>query len=397
MHKALSASDLAEHGARLSVGASLAIAPKGLLGNAQMLARERLAPYSGEDSAPPQPGVHVGSRFKLRTKDGFELASLYVDAGAGTGSGGSRRTSKRRKRDEADEPSSASASSSSGAASSSSGGASSGADPDTQRRGVIAFHGNGMTLDGMGPFVEFYAARGVSVLLLTMRGYPGSTGDVREQGEAGMYLDGAAAVDWLVAEKGFAPRQLIAHGFSLGGSIAAAAALHHDLGALVLDHTFTSAAAVSVHVVNDTLTREAAAEDGDWRARWVPAWLSAGVAKGVIGNAFAPGVSVDLGRAGVVATDGLASVKKVAGFGGALVLIYGTADVIIPVSFADDFEAAAMARVVTTGSGSAAAAGSPAASFTRVECDGGAHCCTQFEDAQQCATIAEALGLPSGC
>jgi dienelactone hydrolase len=325
----------AEHGVRLSIGAYLAIAPNVLQpADVQVaLARETLAPLSGERSAeaaggfPREPGIPrgVGTRFKLPTKDGFKLAALYAEAGAGGGSGG---------------------------------------------RGVIAFHGNGMTLESMRPFVDFYTARSACVLLLTMRGYPGSSGDVREQGEAGMYLDAAAAVDWMLEEKGFAPQQLIAHGFSLGGSVAAAAAVHHELSALVLDHTFTSAAAVAAHVAVGEYPR-------------IPAFFSAGVAKGVIGRAFAPGESVDLGRAGVVETDGLCTVRKVRSFVGKFVVVYGTADDIIPSSFADEFEAAAGA----------------VASFAAVKLDGGgrgaAHEFTQFDDSAKCDEIAEALGLPA--
>ena len=54
-------------------------------------------------------------------------------------------------------------------------------------RGAICFHGNGMTLDQMGDFVVFYQRCRVAVLLITMRGYTGSTGSVQEDGEPGMY------------------------------------------------------------------------------------------------------------------------------------------------------------------------------------------------------------------
>ena len=55
----------------------------------------------------------------------------------------------------------------------------------------------------------------MSVLLLTMRGYPGSQGDVRTEGEPGIYMDVAAAVDFMVEKKHLHPANIIAHGFSI--------------------------------------------------------------------------------------------------------------------------------------------------------------------------------------
>ena len=116
--------------------------------------------------------------------------------------------------------------------------------------GAVLFHGNGMTHEDMVDFARVYTNAGVAVLAITLRGYGDSTGgdgSVPVDGEAGMYLDATAAVDYMLA-RNFSPERLVAHGFSLGGSMAAAAACHHKLGGLVLDHTFTSALDETAHV-----------------------------------------------------------------------------------------------------------------------------------------------------
>jgi dienelactone hydrolase len=229
--------------------------------------------------------------------------------------------------------------------------------------GVILFHGNGMTHVHMGKHANVYHAIGVSVLAVTLRGYDGSEqgdGSVAEDGEAGMYLDAAAAVDFMLA-RGFVKERLVAHGFSLGGSMAAAAACHHRLGGLVLDHTFASALAETAHVGKELMG-----------LTWAPDWLLRGIGRG----GFKPGVQVDLGAAGVVVTDGLASVDKVKTYTGRLVIIYGDADHLMPNSFADDFDAAY------------ASSGGKA---TRIMIPGGGHECSYLQDDATVRRVYEGL------
>ena len=80
---------------------------------------------------------------------------------------------------------------------------------------------------------------------------------------------------------------------------------------------------------------------------------------------FQPGLSVDLGKAGVVITDGLRSVDTLRTYGGQLVIIYGDADRMMPSSFADDFEKA-FSRTAT-----------------RILIPGGGHDCAYLEDEEK--------------
>lgn len=182
---------------------------------------------------------------------------------------------------------------------------------------ALVFHGNGMTLDDMAPWAFFYTKHGFHTLLVTMRGYPGSSGDSTKDGEPGMYCDAAAAVAF-AREKSFDEKHTLAHGFSLGGSLAAAAACHHGLAALTLDHTFTS-----LEDVGKRITARSP----------LPPWLVAGAVRG----AYKPGTSVELGNGVSVMTDGLNTLEKVRKYHGALFVIYATQDELMPVTFATRF------------------------------------------------------------
>jgi hypothetical protein len=58
--------------------------------------------------------------------------------------------------------------------------------------------------------------------------------------EAGLYADVQAAYDFPVKEKKIPPRQIIAYGESLGGAIAAHLASKNEVGAMILDSSFSS-------------------------------------------------------------------------------------------------------------------------------------------------------------
>ncbi len=102
---------------------------------------------------------------------------------------------------------------------------------------VLVFHGNGgnisYNLDLAKGLLEYH----FSVLLLDYRGYGESKGKPSEEGT---YLDSQAALDYLLAQKGYKPDDIILLGRSLGGPIAARLASIAHPRALVLDSTFTS-------------------------------------------------------------------------------------------------------------------------------------------------------------
>jgi uncharacterized protein len=83
------------------------------------------------------------------------------------------------------------------------------------------------------------------VLLLDYRGYGKSEGTPSERG---LYLDGAAAYDWLLS-KGYKPEQIILHGESLGTAVAAELASRRKCAGVILEAPFPSARAVAHKVL----------------------------------------------------------------------------------------------------------------------------------------------------
>jgi fermentation-respiration switch protein FrsA (DUF1100 family) len=84
---------------------------------------------------------------------------------------------------------------------------------------------------------------GAGFLAVYYRGYSGSTGSPSEQG---LYADARAGYDWLLVQ-GYAPSDIVIHGFSLGSGPAVNLAAERPARALILEAPFTSV----VDVVED--------------------------------------------------------------------------------------------------------------------------------------------------
>lgn len=102
---------------------------------------------------------------------------------------------------------------------------------------VLVNHGNGGNISHRLSLYGLLLDLGLNVLAYDYRGYGQSTG---RPTEIGTYHDAEAALDWL-NRRGFTDAQVIAHGESLGGGIAAELALRRPgLRGLILRSTFTS-------------------------------------------------------------------------------------------------------------------------------------------------------------
>ena len=108
---------------------------------------------------------------------------------------------------------------------------------------VIYFHGNGGNITNVGWIGEYFSKRGFNILLFDYRGYGLSSGNVGH--ESGLYLDGEAAVAFVVNEKDAAPEKIVLYGQSLGTAIATDVASRRKIGALVLESGFSSASSVA--------------------------------------------------------------------------------------------------------------------------------------------------------
>lgn len=101
---------------------------------------------------------------------------------------------------------------------------------------VMYFPGNAETVAGNIELHRLLVGHDWDVAVLAYRGYPGSTG---QPSENGLVLDAEALWEWAV-HTGYSPQNIVLHGRSLGGGVAARLAERRNPGALVLESTFRS-------------------------------------------------------------------------------------------------------------------------------------------------------------
>jgi uncharacterized protein len=108
---------------------------------------------------------------------------------------------------------------------------------------VAYFHGNGGHIGYRAERLVAFVRSGYGVLMLEYRGYGGNPGAPTE---SGLYIDGAAALDFLAGE-GVPPNRLVLYGESLGSGVAVSLAAEREVAGLVLEAPFTSVAEVAQH------------------------------------------------------------------------------------------------------------------------------------------------------
>lgn len=109
---------------------------------------------------------------------------------------------------------------------------------------VLYLHGNGGNVSNTLDRAKAYHQAGWSVLTVDYRGYGRST--PRFPSEEQVYVDAAAAWQYLVEDRGISPDRIVIYGHSLGGAIAIELATQQpEAGALVVDCSFTSVADVA--------------------------------------------------------------------------------------------------------------------------------------------------------
>jgi fermentation-respiration switch protein FrsA (DUF1100 family) len=104
---------------------------------------------------------------------------------------------------------------------------------------VLLFLGNADRAANYGFLADALSERGVGLLALSYRGYPGSTGAPTE---AGLFVDGLAAFDWL-AER--SPDGIVLLGQSLGSGVAVYTAARRPALGAVLISAYTSVEALA--------------------------------------------------------------------------------------------------------------------------------------------------------
>ena len=109
-----------------------------------------------------------------------------------------------------------------------------------ERPTILYFHGNAEAIQHRWERVKLFMDHGYGILIVSWRGYGGSTGTPTE---AGLKYDAAAALRFLEM-KGIEPSNLVYFGESLGSGVAVPLAAQKPPAAIILDSPFTSAADV---------------------------------------------------------------------------------------------------------------------------------------------------------
>jgi hypothetical protein len=112
--------------------------------------------------------------------------------------------------------------------------------PEIGRAVVIYFHGNGGSLWNRRDRARALAATGRGLLMVSYRGYSGSTGTPSEEG---LRIDARTAYDFVA--KPYEPSRIVLYGESLGTGVAVRLAAEREVGGLILDAPYTSTAAVA--------------------------------------------------------------------------------------------------------------------------------------------------------
>lgn len=101
---------------------------------------------------------------------------------------------------------------------------------------ILYFHGNAGSLAARYERVRKFHASGRGMLMMTYRGYGGSTGRPSERANV---ADAGLAYDLLIRE-GVRPRDIILFGESLGTGVAVQIAASREVGGLIMDSPYTT-------------------------------------------------------------------------------------------------------------------------------------------------------------
>jgi abhydrolase domain-containing protein 17 len=112
------------------------------------------------------------------------------------------------------------------------------------RHTILFSHGNAEDLGTIRDRMKELTEHGFAVLSYEYPGYGHSEGPISEEGNYQAIL---AAYRYLVNQRGIAPRDIIAYGYSLGGGPSIELASQEPIGGLVLEATFLSVFRVVTH------------------------------------------------------------------------------------------------------------------------------------------------------
>lgn len=110
---------------------------------------------------------------------------------------------------------------------------------------LVVSHGNAGNISHRLELIRQLHRFGCTVFIYDYRGYGRSEGSPSEEG---LYLDGAAAFDYLATLDGIDSKRVVLFGQSLGGAVAVDVAAKRRPAALILEATFSSARDVAAEL-----------------------------------------------------------------------------------------------------------------------------------------------------
>ncbi|MDC9589998.1 MARTX multifunctional-autoprocessing repeats-in-toxin holotoxin RtxA [Xenorhabdus sp. XENO-10] len=118
---------------------------------------------------------------------------------------------------------------------------------------VLFIHGSGSSAEEQASIIQsHYQKQGIDMLAVNMRGYGSSDGHPNEKG---LYQDARTMFNYLVNDRGIKPENIIIHGYSMGGAVAADLARYAErngqaVSGLLLDRPMPSMTkAITAHEV----------------------------------------------------------------------------------------------------------------------------------------------------
>jgi fermentation-respiration switch protein FrsA (DUF1100 family) len=114
--------------------------------------------------------------------------------------------------------------------------------PQPGRAVLLYFHGNGGSLLNRRFRARMLTEDGRGLLLVSYRGYSGSTGAPSEEG---LRIDARTAYDWLA--RSFPAARIVLYGESLGTGVSLRLATEREVGGVILDAPYTSTADIAGH------------------------------------------------------------------------------------------------------------------------------------------------------
>jgi fermentation-respiration switch protein FrsA (DUF1100 family) len=114
---------------------------------------------------------------------------------------------------------------------------------DTAKPVIVYFHGNAGHIGDRADKIRSYLDAGYGLLMMSYRYNAGSGGT---PSEAGLFLDGEAAITF-ASQAGYGAERLVMYGESLGTGVAVEMAARHRVAALVLEAPYTDMGALAQH------------------------------------------------------------------------------------------------------------------------------------------------------